>query len=206
MKQFLLFLLIASLTINVFQYIQRPEIITKTTVDTLYVQLPSEIIVKEKIITKYTNIHDIIIDSSEINKLNDSLKQLDRYISELISQLIRGDIVTMFDTTKFQSGDSIQTTVLCWPINEINYKFFPRPDKIVTITNNNFIVDKWGVVPGIGIYKSGNYLYLNLGLGIKHYSNIYSIEYGLSFNNSSIIGLSYQREFTTNNLFKLRNK
>ncbi len=202
-KQILLFLLIVSLLFNVFQYINQPEVITKTQIDTLYVQLPPEIIVKDNLVTKYV----YVTDSLELIKLNDSLKTLDQFIKDLIDQLNQGKVYTIFDTTKFTSGDSIQTTAMFWPLNLIQYNFFPRADKTIIVTHNNTIIQKWSLIPTFVVSLQTNhndfnfeyYLFMNMGIGLKHYSNLYQIEYGKSFNsNSSLLGIKYGREFNLN--------
>lgn len=198
MKQFILILLIISLSINIFQYISKPEIITKTTIDTVYVQLPVETIYKDNIITKYVNVKD----TTEINKLRDSLQTFEQFVIELKKQLDEGKVYTLHDTTKFESGDSIQTICKFWPLNSIQYSFFPRPDKVIIVTNDNYILKKWSLIPSVGIgtlvnnKNFKNSYYLLVDIGVKHYTTFYQFEYGKSISDgSTLLGLKYGKEF-----------
>jgi uncharacterized membrane-anchored protein YhcB (DUF1043 family) len=114
---------------------KNPTVITKTEtrIDTSYVQLPPETIIKEKLVTKYVQDPRIL----------DSLEQYKKFYSDLQDSLSVGKLLVVRDTTKFASGDSLQTEYIYYPINKFKYEFFARPDKIVnnttTITNT---VDK----------------------------------------------------------------
>ena len=194
-KLILIVIFILSILLNgylLFRESPDPEIIS--TIDTVLVQLPPDTVIKSHVITKYVNIYNTETDSTVINGLNDSLKVLDRYISELISQLIRGDVTALYDTTVFGSGDSLQTMVLCWPINEINYKFWPRPDKTIIITNTTANT-RPTIIPSVGITGFSNALNVNAGIGVKSGHSVYSIEYGIS-NTGHNLGIKYGREFS----------
>ena len=39
-----------------------------------------------------------------------------------------GKVLTLLDSTKFETGDSIHTKAEFWPMNRISYTFFPKPD------------------------------------------------------------------------------
>ena len=159
----------------------KTEIKTETRIDTSYVELPVEIIYKDKPIIKYV----------KDPKLIDSLEQYKQFYSNLLDSLEQGKIVKVSDTTKFTSGDSLITNYYYHPKNAFEFFFFPRPDKIITITNNiTKTIDNtplFTLYPSIGLSADFSQYYNTKNNELRQITNI-TPEIGLllSFKNSSI--------------------
>lgn len=122
---------------------------TSIQTDTTYVQLPVDTIEVINPVIKYV----VLKDTTQLSIIKDSLSVYKEWYGKLLDSLENGKIISVYDTVKFDSGDSLYTLYEYYPINKFKYTFFPCPDKniITTITNKEVIDGS----PKISVFLGG---------------------------------------------------
>lgn len=158
-------------------------------IDTVFVTLPPDTVIKENIKYQYVKIDST--DYASLYLLNDSLQTLEMFIEELKLKLANNEIYTLYDSTTFESGDRIETEASFFPLNKITYKFFPGPTQMIIEHQTTTIYKDsktwFSILPtvGIGATKLSTDITIALHVLTKKYLIGTYIQYNLQNGNTS---------------------
>lgn len=139
--------------------------------DTVYIIHEPEI---KTVKTTYT------VVSSESKKdsiiFEQSKDSIEVFLSTFRKMLYNNETFAIKDSIKFPSGDSLFITVKFWPLNEIEYRFFPRPDIVVKNERIKYIsVRKLRLLTSIltGYDTGGRYPYACVSIGVTFKNDVH---------------------------------
>lgn len=143
MKEILYILLFLFIGFCVYKtFIDEPEVITNTIIDSVFVYQPAETVFVETNLNPFyavvkQNGYNIPLKNNTIQNLEDSLENVVNSY-RMFKESIEKDSVflRLNNNTAFSTGDSIETEVNIWKedsliYNSFKYIFFPRPDKTI---------------------------------------------------------------------------
>jgi len=162
---------------------------TTIQIDTVFVTLPPDTVIKEHIKYQYVKVDSTDYDALYL--LNDSLQTLEMFIEELKLKLVNNEVFTLYDSTTFESGDRIETEASFFPLNRITYTFFPAPNQTITEYKTTTIYKDskiwFSVLPtiGIGVTKVSTDINFALHILTKKYLLGTYLQYNLQSGNTS---------------------
>jgi len=184
MKPFLIIvfcLLCLSAFGNLWQH-NNPEEFTITVTDTLTVfeQLPADTIIAEVVKYRYRTIAD-----------TGKIDSLEAVLDSVMQELADGEIREYVDNIKFDTGDSLRTTIKGILFEPVAYIFYPAPNEIKIVTNNTTTYkdsrdDVWfTLVPTLGVKVAPQSLFTDadLLLMFKHYG--VGVTFGYEWNHDN---------------------